>query len=102
VELFVHPVSKKRGYGNVARHRSCEEMRGAAALALTTKHQALRQRFGKLSVAHALLHRRDIVRHAPELHNLMREVRDSEGGTRIAIARLAHGTGIQQVAATRL
>jgi hypothetical protein len=57
--------------------------------------KALNQRFWKPRGPHALLHNRNIVGHAPELHHLMFEVGNRKCGARITIARLPDRAGIQ-------
>ena len=64
---------------------------------LTPKCQAHDQRLREAAIAHALLHRFDVVGHAPEFHGFVLQIRDHKRGARIAIARLADRTGIQQV-----
>jgi hypothetical protein len=64
---------------------------------LTAEHQALRQRFREVRGTHTFLHSADVIGDAPELHDLVCEIRDGKSGTGISIARLSYGTGIQQI-----
>src|SRR5882762_6372031 len=69
---------------------------------LAADGQPLDQGFRKTRLAHAFLGGRDVVGHAPEFNGLVVEVRDREGGARIAVARLADGARIQKIAPRQL
>ena len=58
----------------------------------------MRQRLWQARGAHALLNNFNIIWHSPELDRLVRQIRDRETCSRIAVAWLSNGTGIQQVA----
>lgn len=63
-------------------------------LGLSPNDEPVDQRFRQARRAHALLHRGDVVRNAPEFDGLMFEIGDSKTCARVAVARLADGTGI--------
>src|ERR1700758_1280336 len=65
--------------------------------ALAAKLQSEDQRLRKACRCHSLLYCFNIVGNAPEFDNFVVDVRDSEGCTRVPVARLADGTRIQQV-----
>ena len=79
----------------------CLENRAVAAwpsadsAMLTADGQTLDKRFRQARFTHALLHRDNIVLHAPEFDDLMFEIGDGKSSTRLAIARLAYRAGIQ-------
>src|SRR5690242_14602473 len=65
-----------------------------ASSRLTANHEPLDQGLGKPCVAHAILNRGDVIRNPPELNGLMLEIGDGKAGARVAVARLADGSGI--------
>lgn len=60
--------------------------------------QGLRQACG----AHPSLYQFNVIRYSPEFDRLVLQIRDRETRSRIAVAWLANGAGIQQVALLRL
>src|SRR5690348_12172524 len=52
--------------------------------------------------AHALLHDGNVVRHPPELNDLVLQVRDRKSGTRIAVTWLPDRTRVQEITARQL
>src|SRR5260370_36704164 len=51
---------------------------------------------------HARLYCRNVVRNAPELHDVMLQIGDGKARARVSVARLSDGSRIQQIAAARL
>src|SRR5216684_4364587 len=77
--------------------------RESVTLVDSTAHdETLDQRLWKARAAHALLHGGNIVGHAAKFDDLMLQVGDGKSGARIAVARLADGTGIEEIAAGKL
>ena len=52
--------------------------------------------------AHALLHDGNIVRHPPELNDLVLQIGDRKSGTRIAVTWLPDRTRVQEITARQL
>src|SRR5208282_2717147 len=75
---------------NLARHES--SLRSSAS-----EGEPQDQRLGKARPEHSFLNRGDVVSDAPEFHFLLREISDGKSGARIAVARLADRTGIEQI-----
>jgi hypothetical protein len=74
----------------------------SAAQSSSANGKPLNERFRELRGAHAFLYRGNVVGNAPELDGLVFEIRDRKTRARVAVARLANGTGIQQVASRLL
>ena len=66
---------------------------------LTANDEALNQRFGKAGGTHAFLDGGNVIGNAPEFHGLMLEIGDGKTRARVAIPRLADGSGIKKIAA---
>ena len=48
--------------------------------------------------SHTLLHRGNLIRHAPKFDHTMIQIGDGERGARISVTWLAHRPGIEQIA----
>src|SRR5260370_36298943 len=98
VRLFVHEFRVKRGCAiRYAKIYMRQGIKGSASQA-EPLHKWLRQ----TRRTHARLHRRDVVRNAPELHNPVLHIGDGKARARVSVARLSDGSRIQQIATARL
>src|SRR5689334_12788693 len=96
------PTSKTIGALLFSSSMLCSLMRSLSARASSSKGEPQNQGLRRPGPLHAILHRRNIVRCPPEFHLLFFEIGNREGGSRIAIAGLTNGTGIQQIPTLRL
>src|SRR6266446_5770396 len=63
---------------------------------LTACRKPLDERIGESGALHALLHRGDIIRDAPEFNHLMVQIGDGERRARVAVPGLADRSWIEQ------
>src|SRR5216684_6012754 len=71
--------------------------RDPAASGLAAEREPLHQWLRQACLPHPLLYGRNIVGHAPELDDAVLQIGDGKCGARITVARLANGSGIEQV-----
>src|SRR5712664_1160792 len=69
---------------------------------LTACRKPLYERIGESGALHALLHRGNIIRDAPEFNHLMVQIGDGERRARIAVTGLADRSGIEQITRSRV
>src|SRR5439155_20691239 len=84
------PPDSFSGSGNGDSNRSCIFFPILAA-----QRQPENKRFRQVGFIHSRLHRRNIVRYAPEFHDFVIEIGNCKSGAGIAVARLSDGAGTE-------
>src|SRR6266699_1044576 len=73
-----------------------------ASSLLTACRKPLNEWIGETGALHALLHRGNIIRDAPEFNHLMIQIGDGKRRARVAVPGLADRSGIEQITRSRL